>query len=317
MNAIIIEASPFDVDQRRLALALLAVSLKRDIARLPNGRWEVIVNLGPSDSLKLYGRTRRDTESAIDEFADMMADPRQALGVYAYFRSLAARAQQELVVLAAAAVRVGKTALRDAYRADPTLDMHEEARQRILKNTGVDPGRKLTKSVGYLTIYGGGPRRLAQVLSIDYNAAVRFQEQYRYAMPEILALDRDLKDRLRRGKTMQTWGGRRYGAQPAENGRTYEYKALNYLVQGSAADITKAAMIRAHASSRPDGGSVELILTVHDQLVALAERGREQEVMKRMREAMEIEFDPPLRTDAKLGVRWGALEKYQEGRGAG
>jgi hypothetical protein len=93
MNAIIIEASPFDVDQRRQAFALLAVSLKRDIARLPNGRWEVIVNLGPSDSLKLYGRTRRDTESAIDEFADMMADPRQALGVYAYFRSLAARAE--------------------------------------------------------------------------------------------------------------------------------------------------------------------------------------------------------------------------------
>jgi hypothetical protein len=53
----------------------------------------VIVNLGPSDSLKLYGRTRRDTESAIDEFADMMADPRQALRVYAYFRSLAARAE--------------------------------------------------------------------------------------------------------------------------------------------------------------------------------------------------------------------------------
>ena len=186
MDAIIIEASPFDVDQRRQAFALLAVSLKRDIARLPNGRWEVIVNLGPSDSLKLYGRTRRDTESAIDEFADMIRlTRRQALGVYAYFRSLAARAQQELVVLAAAAVRVGKTALRDAYRADPTLDMHEEARQRILKNTGVDPGRKLTKSVGYLTIYGGGPRRLAQVLSIDYNAAVRFQEQYRYAMPEI------------------------------------------------------------------------------------------------------------------------------------
>jgi hypothetical protein len=93
LATIIIEASPTDEEQRRGVFALLAVSIKRDITRLPNGRWEVIVNLGPSDSLKLYGRTRRDTESAIDRFAELMADPAQALAVYRYFRSLKARAE--------------------------------------------------------------------------------------------------------------------------------------------------------------------------------------------------------------------------------
>ena len=93
MDAIVIAASPSDFDQRRMAFALLAASLKRDIVRLPNGRWEVTVHLGPFNSLKLYGRTRRDTESAIDGFADMMADPQQAGAVYRYCRGLATRAE--------------------------------------------------------------------------------------------------------------------------------------------------------------------------------------------------------------------------------
>ena len=93
LDTIIIEASATDASQRRRVFALLAASIKRDIIRLANGRWEAIIRLGLPDELKVVGRTRADTESAIDEFAEMMADPRQALGVYAYFRSLAARAE--------------------------------------------------------------------------------------------------------------------------------------------------------------------------------------------------------------------------------
>jgi hypothetical protein len=93
LDTIIIEASPTDADQRRLVFALLGEGIKRDILRLANGRWQAIIRLGLANELKVVGRTRADTESAIDRFADMMADPRQALGVYAYFRSLAARAK--------------------------------------------------------------------------------------------------------------------------------------------------------------------------------------------------------------------------------
>jgi hypothetical protein len=93
LDTIIIEASPTDEDQRRGVFALLAVSIKRDITRLPNDRWQAIVRLGLADELKVVGRTRADTESAIDKFAEMMADPGQALAVYRYFRSLKARAE--------------------------------------------------------------------------------------------------------------------------------------------------------------------------------------------------------------------------------
>jgi hypothetical protein len=93
IDAIVIEASPTDADQRRRAFALLGERLKREITRLPNGRWETIVRFGSADELKAYSRTRRDAESAIDELMKMLADPAQAIEVYRYFRSLAARGE--------------------------------------------------------------------------------------------------------------------------------------------------------------------------------------------------------------------------------
>jgi hypothetical protein len=93
LATIIIEASPTDEEQRHGVFALLAVNIKRDITRLPNGRWQAIIRLGLADELKVIGRTRADTEGAIDRFAEMMADPAQAVAVYRYFRSLKARAE--------------------------------------------------------------------------------------------------------------------------------------------------------------------------------------------------------------------------------
>jgi hypothetical protein len=92
--ALIIEASASDVDQRRLAFALLGERIKRDgITRLPNGRWEAIIRFGLQAELKAYARTRRDAESAIEELMATLADPAQAIEIYRYFRSLAVRGE--------------------------------------------------------------------------------------------------------------------------------------------------------------------------------------------------------------------------------
>ena len=93
LDTIIIEASATDVEQRRMVFELLAERIKRDTTRLANGRWQAIVRLGLADELKVCGRTRRDTESAIDRFAELMADPAQAIAVYRYYRGLAVRAE--------------------------------------------------------------------------------------------------------------------------------------------------------------------------------------------------------------------------------
>jgi len=92
--ALVIEVSPSDVDQRRVAFGLLGERIKRDgITRLPNGRWEAIIRFGLHDEIRAYSRTRRDAESAIDELMATLADPAQAIEIYRYFRSLAVRSE--------------------------------------------------------------------------------------------------------------------------------------------------------------------------------------------------------------------------------
>jgi hypothetical protein len=93
LGTIIIEASPTDADQRRQAFGVLGERLKRDIVRLPNGKWKAIIRLGLDDKIRAYSRTRRDAESAIDKLMAMLADPVLAIEVYRYFRSLAVRSE--------------------------------------------------------------------------------------------------------------------------------------------------------------------------------------------------------------------------------
>ena len=75
--------------------------------------------------------------------------------------------------------------------------------------------------------------------------AAQFKAAVKRATPGVKALDDELKRRGRCGEPIRTWGGRLYYCEPpsiakkgARKGQevTWEYKLLNYLVQGSAAD---------------------------------------------------------------------------------
>lgn len=83
-----------------------------------------------------------------------------------------------------------------------------------------------------------------------------------------------------------------------------ERQAFNTRIQGSAADIIKLAMVRAH-ENLPEGA--KLILTVHDELVTLVPETLVEEAVEVIREAMEgIELlNVPLVADIKVVDRWG------------
>jgi DNA polymerase I-like protein with 3'-5' exonuclease and polymerase domains len=76
------------------------------------------------------------------------------------------------------------------------------------------------------------------------------------------------------------------------------YKGLNRLIQGSAADQTKAAMIQLHKEG------FRLLLQVHDE-VALSVEGREdaERASRIMQEAVQLEV--PSRVDVEIGPSWG------------
>jgi DNA polymerase I-like protein with 3'-5' exonuclease and polymerase domains len=83
-----------------------------------------------------------------------------------------------------------------------------------------------------------------------------------------------------------------------------ERQAFNTRIQGSAADIIKLAMIRAH-KLLPEGA--KLILTVHDELVTLTPEDKAEETAAAIKEAMEgiTLLDLPLVADIKIVDRWG------------
>jgi DNA polymerase I-like protein with 3'-5' exonuclease and polymerase domains len=92
---------------------------------------------------------------------------------------------------------------------------------------------------------------------------------------------------------------------------TYEYKLLNYLIQGSAADATKEAILRYHRHPEKTG---RFLVTVYDEINVSAAKSDYKHEMRVLKESMEsIETDVPMLTDGKTGPNWAALKEYKDG----
>lgn len=219
--------------------------------------------------------------------------------------------QQELRILA----HYEDGSLLQAYRANPWMDVHDLAKEMIDAALGRDIDRKHVKTTGFGLLYGMGVARLAASTGLDTEAARSLKTAYLNAFPGLRGLITGLKSLAQSGKPLRTWGGREYYCEPPQvvNGevRTFEYKLLNVLIQGSAADCTKEAMIRYH-NIRPEGH--ELLLTVHDELLASVPFDEEEEGHAVMRTAMESsKFDVPMLSDGKTGYdNWGSLQQFDK-----
>lgn len=205
------------------------------------------------------------------------------------------------------------------YQADPRIDMHETARQMIEELTGRRWERRPVKDTGFGLLYGMGIKKLARKAGVDEPTARELKAAYLKAVPGLAKLQAELKKRAQRGEPIRTWGGRVYYVEDPKvvDGelRTFDYKMLNVLIQGSAADCTKEAMIRAHAAL---GRDERLVLQVHDELMVEtdASPAAQARAMRRLREAMEsVTFDVAMLSAPSRGRRWGSLKKLKEPAG--
>lgn len=201
-----------------------------------------------------------------------------------------------------------------AYRQDPRMDVHEFARKLILERTGVDYPRKFIKVTAFGIIYGMGIIKIQLKLNIELADDARaLKDAYLTAIPGIRALNLELKRMVRNDEPLYTWGGRRYYCEPPRRVdgqmKSFEYKMLNLLIQGSAADCTKEGMIRADE----EFVTGYLTLQVHDELLGQCPKGDEKREMAILRECMEsVEFDVPMLSDGKYSARsWGAMKSWE------
>jgi DNA polymerase I-like protein with 3'-5' exonuclease and polymerase domains len=207
--------------------------------------------------------------------------------------------QQELRILA----HFERGKLMHEYLKNPALDVHSWIRDMVRAQTGVDYPRKFIKTVVFGILYGMGKAKLGKALGIDEVAAATLKNNVLNALPGV----RRLMDATR--GTITTWGGRVYDVEPAryvlgpllEDGTrdegqefNYDFKQLNTLIQGSAADCTKQGMIQIQAAVP----KARIALQVHDEIVIQASSMREVSLAA---EAMcDLAFNVPLTTKPKV-----------------
>lgn len=217
--------------------------------------------------------------------------------------------QQELRILA----HFEDGPLLAAYSADPHLDVHVYVQRLIKETTGLALDRGPVKIMNFGKVYGMGIPGIIAKLRCSEQQARTFAAAHRRALPGLASLESSIKDLVRDGQPIRTWGGRLYYVEEAKeiNGvlRNFDYKLVNYLIQGSAADCTKEALIRYDALKRDS----RFMVTVHDEINISAPKKALKREMALLREAMEsVEFDVPMLSDAKVGESWGTLKKWVE-----
>lgn len=211
--------------------------------------------------------------------------------------------------------------LLQAYKENPWLDVHQFVADLIVEKTAKEFARKNVKIANFRIIYGGGKAATALGIGCSIDEAGDLLNAHKAALPSLTGrggLADSCKAIGRGGECLFTWGGRAYYVEPPsfnkKHGRqmTYEYKLLNYLCQGSAADVTKQAMINYHNHPKRKG---RFLVQVYDEMNASSGPNPKAE-MAVLRESMECvteQLDVPMLSEGKIGPTWGDQKKFEEG----
>ena len=217
--------------------------------------------------------------------------------------------QVELRLLAHIA---GEEVLKEIFRRGE--DVHTATAAWILgeEREKVDPGtRSKAKMVNYGIVYGLSAFGLADRLQIPQDEAQQFIDRYLERFP---AVKRFIEDTIEKatdeGFAATSFGRiRRVPELRSRNRQTRmlgERLAVNMVIQGTAADIMKVAMVRATKALRDAGLRTRCVLQIHDELLFEAPEAEVAQateiVCREMSNAFEM--DPPLEVDAGAGPNW-------------
>ncbi len=234
--------------------------------------------------------------------ACFVAEPGNALLAIDY-------SQVELRILAHIA---GEEVLKEIFRRGE--DVHTATASTILRTPPeqLDAGsRSKAKMVNYGIVYGLSAFGLSDRLGISREEAQEFIDRYLEGFPAVRAfIARTIEEATENGYVSTLMGRRRQipelRARNRQVSQLGERLAVNTVIQGTAADVIKVAMVRAERALRDAGLATRLVLQIHDELLfegpaEEAPRARDV-VVPEMVGALEL--DPPLAVDAGIGPNW-------------
>ena len=175
--------------------------------------------------------------------------------------------------------------------------------------------RRVAKAVNFGIIYGQGAFGLSQTIGIPQSEARSFIDTYFERFAAVPAfVDETIESGRAHGYVSTIMGRRRY--LPDLNSRNRNAKnaaertAVNSVIQGSAADVIKIAMIAIADRLKREEREARMLVQVHDELLFEIPPGEIEEVAALVAEEMQGAMDlrVPLEVDVSTGDNWGELK---------
>lgn len=205
--------------------------------------------------------------------------------------------------------------LAEKYRENPRADLHTFASDTIKALGFPNITRVWAKDVSFCVIYGGGAGKIAEIISAKEFREVAVNEvrpivkayetHVATKLPQMRAI---MKQRYARNEPITTLGGRRVLMERPKivNGRRmeFDYKGINLLVQGSAADQCKEAMVTYNGPGR-------IWLSAHDELVITCKPEDKEAAAIALQKCMceqEFPISVPMIADVQFGLNYSQVK---------
>lgn len=171
--------------------------------------------------------------------------------------------------------------------------------------------RSHAKAVNFGIVYGISAFSLAQDIGVFQSEAKAYMDSYFAKYHGVRAYMTRVVEQAKADGYVTTLFGRRRDLPELKssnfNLRSFgERVALNMPIQGTAADIIKAAMVRVDARMRAEHLQARLLLQVHDELIVECPAEEAETVKAILVDEMEhvVDYRVPLLVDAKIGASW-------------
>ncbi len=217
--------------------------------------------------------------------------------------------QVELRVLAHVAQ---EEVLKEIFRAGEDVHAATAAEVFDISREEVDVGqRSKAKMVNFGIVYGLTGFGLADRLNIPRKEGEEFVARYLERFPAVRAFREQVVEQAQEEGYVRTLMGRRRSIPELRSGNPNTRKlgerlAVNTVIQGTAADIIKVAMVRCQNALAEAGGQTRLVLQIHDELLFEGPPGEMEDATELVRREMcaAYQLDPPLEVDIGVGVDW-------------
>ena len=206
----------------------------------------------------------------------------------------------------------------DAYNNDKSTDFH-----KIVADIADIP-RDVAKTINLGKFYGMGKNKLKAELGLGDDKAQKIINSYEETVPFVKQLTLQVSNRAQDSGRIRTLLGRmcrfplwepsyfgihkplKHEDALREHGpgirRAFTYKALNKLIQGSAADMIKKAMVDLHKEK------IIPLIQIHDELnISIENEEQKNKVIEIMEEAVALKV--PNKVDYEVGEHWGSIQK--------